>query len=52
MKSSIEVTCEEVDPRSDIEHYVICPICGQILDCRDKRQVAHHSDALHEPLVN
>jgi hypothetical protein len=47
----IDEMCEQADPRSDIEHFVVCPMCGQIFDCRDERQVAHHTEALHDPLA-
>lgn len=43
--------CREADPASDIEHYVVCPVCGQIFDCRDERQAGHHTDVLHEALI-
>jgi hypothetical protein len=43
--------CAKTDPSNELEHYVVCPVCGQILDCRDARQVAHHTEALHNPLL-
>ncbi|WP_395646388.1 hypothetical protein [Terricaulis sp.] len=43
--------CREADPESAIEHFVVCPVCGQIFDCRDLRQVNHHTDVLHDPLI-
>ena len=49
--SGIAEQCESADPLSEVEHYVVCPVCGQIIDCRDARQVAHHTEALHEPLL-
>ena len=47
---AVEELCEQADPKSDIEHFVVCPVCGQIFDCRDEAQVRHHTEALHEPL--
>lgn len=38
-------------PKSDVELFVVCPVCGQIFDCRDEVQVRHHAEALHEPLL-
>lgn len=43
--------CADADPRSPIEHFVVCPVCGQIFDCRDERQLEHHTEALHAPLL-
>lgn len=48
---AIEELCREADPASPIEHYVVCPICGQIFDCRDPVHIEHHSESLHDPLV-
>lgn len=47
---AVEELCEQADPKSEIEHFVVCPVCGQIFDCRDEAQVRHHTEALHEPL--
>jgi hypothetical protein len=47
---AIDEMCEQADPRSDIEHFVVCPVCGQIFDCREEAQVAHHTEALHDPI--
>lgn len=47
----IEEMCEHADPLSDVEHYVVCPVCGQIFDCREQRQMQHHTEALHDPLL-
>lgn len=44
--------CDQADPASDVEHFVVCPVCGQIFDCRDDAQVSHHTEALHEPLTS
>lgn len=42
---------DKADPKSDVELFVVCPVCGQIFDCRDEVQVRHHAEALHEPLL-
>ena len=47
-----EEICRNADPDSDIEHYVVCPVCGQIFDCRDNAQTVHHTEALHDPLIS
>jgi hypothetical protein len=41
--------CAQADPHSAIEHFVVCPICGQIFDCRETEQVRHHTQAQHQP---
>jgi hypothetical protein len=43
----VEELCEDADPRSEVEHLVICPVCGQIFDCRDEASVAHHGPEPH-----
>lgn len=47
---TIEDLCEEADPKSAVEHLVVCPVCGQIFDCRDAVSVAHHGESAHEAL--
>ena len=37
--------CEAAAPGDPIEHLVICPVCGQIFDCRDDAQMKHHANA-------
>lgn len=45
--------CHDTDANgSDIEFYVVCSVCGQIYDCRNTRQAAHHTEALHDPLID
>lgn len=34
---------------SNEERVVICPVCGQMFDCRDQAQVHHHSSGEHAP---
>jgi hypothetical protein len=48
---SIEDICEQSDPESDVEHLVVCPACGQIFDCRDPANLAHHDQPEHTPLL-
>ncbi|PZV34388.1 hypothetical protein [Mesorhizobium kowhaii] len=38
------------EPANEQENFMTCPICGQQIDMRDFRQVAHHDDPEHEPL--
>lgn len=37
-------------PADEIEHFHICPACGQPVDRRDLGQVFHHEDKGHQPL--
>jgi hypothetical protein len=46
---SVEEMCESADPQSDIEHFIVCPTCGQIFDCRVEEDVRHHAHAVHKP---
>jgi hypothetical protein len=46
---SVEQLCEGVNPSNPIEHIVVCPICGQMFDCRDQGAVRHHSRDQHNP---
>ena len=48
---AFDETCDRAAPKSDVEHFVVCPECGQIFDSRDEAQVRHHTEALHEPLL-
>ncbi|QGZ93960.1 hypothetical protein DSM104635_00775 [Terricaulis silvestris] len=48
-EDSVESLCQGIHPDSAEEHIVICPVCGQMFDCRDQLQVAHHSTAEHAP---
>jgi hypothetical protein len=43
----IRQQCQEADPSSTIEYYVVCAVCGQIYDCRDENAVIHHSTGEH-----
>jgi hypothetical protein len=47
----IDDLCKQADPASDIEHFVVCPVCGQIFDCRDERQARHLVDTVHDPFI-
>jgi hypothetical protein len=33
---------------AEAEHFMRCPGCGQMIDCRDLGQVFHHDDPDHE----
>ena len=47
---SVAEMCETAsDGDDDGPHIVVCPVCGQMLDCRDKAQVEHHESADHLP---
>lgn len=45
---TVRELCDGVSPDSAIEHLIVCPVCGQMFDCRDRAAVEHHSEALHE----
>ena len=48
---SVAEMCAEAPPQNDVEHFVVCPVCGQMFDCRDQDQVRHHTTSReHEPL--
>lgn len=46
---NVEQLCEGVNPNNPIEHIVVCPLCGQMFDCRDQGAVRHHSRDKHNP---
>jgi Fe2+ or Zn2+ uptake regulation protein len=48
---TIEEMCEGAE-QSPVEHFIVCPSCGQVFDCRDEAQVRHHSRSSHEPKLS
>jgi hypothetical protein len=40
---TVKQLCEGIAADSPVEHIIVCPVCGQMFDCRDQAQVAHHS---------
>ncbi|MER9652483.1 hypothetical protein NKJ26_03060 [Mesorhizobium sp. M0152] len=36
--------------KDEIEHFMICPVCGQEIDMRNLAEVLHHDNPHHEPL--
>ena len=38
------------DPAPEVDHFYPCPICGQMVDQRDLRQVFWHEEPGHTPL--
>jgi len=46
---TVEQLCEGVNPDSPLEHIIVCPVCGQMFDCRESAAVSHHSAPAHEP---
>jgi hypothetical protein len=48
----VKQLCEGVNPDSPVEHIIVCPVCGQMFDCRHAAAVAHHSVADHAPLYD
>ena len=41
--------CAGVRPDDKNERLIICPICGQMFDCRDEAHLEHHSRQDHTP---
>jgi hypothetical protein len=41
--------CEGVRADSPVEHLLVCPVCGQMFDCRERAAVEHHSQPDHDP---
>lgn len=46
--NALPVTAPPVD--DEAEHFVICPSCGQAIDCRRLGDVFHHEEPGHERL--
>ena len=38
------------EPMADGIRYVLCTVCGQVVDMRDLGQVDHHNGEAHAPL--
>lgn len=38
------------EPANELEHFIVCPSCGQMIDRRDLGQVIHHDEPGHAPL--
>ena len=41
--------CAGIRPDHEVEFIVVCPICGQMFDCRNLIHVDHHSSETHLP---
>jgi len=41
--------CAGVRPDDKNERLIVCPICGQMFDCRDAANLDHHSRDEHAP---
>jgi hypothetical protein len=46
---SVAEMCADANPNDTEDHLVICPVCGQMLDCRDGAQLAYHNGDYHRP---
>ncbi len=44
---NVRQLCAGVGP--DDERLIICPVCGQMFDCRDEGHLEHHSSEEHTP---
>jgi hypothetical protein len=49
---NVKQMCAGIRPDHEIEYIVVCPLCGQMFDCRDLLQVDHHSSEPHGPKLN
>lgn len=38
------------EPIAELEHYILCPECGQAVDVRASSEVFHHGEEGHRPL--
>ena len=38
------------EPANERDNFIVCSVCGQLMDMRDFRQVAYHADLTHKPL--
>ena len=36
------------EPASEAEHFIKCPVCGGLIDCRDLEEVFFHETPGHE----
>ncbi|MEI9428669.1 hypothetical protein [Mesorhizobium sp. Cs1299R1N3] len=36
--------------KPEAEHFIVCTICGQMIDMRKLDEVLHHADIVHDPL--
>lgn len=46
---SVRQLCAGVSPDDEKERLIICPVCGQMFDCRDQAYLEHHSSEEHAP---
>lgn len=37
---TVEQLCEGVNPDSPLEHIIVCPVCGQMFNCRESAAVS------------
>jgi hypothetical protein len=35
------------EPPNEFEHHIICPVCGEGVDCADVAEVMRHGDRSH-----
>jgi hypothetical protein len=49
---TVKQMCAGIKPEHDVEFIVVCPACGQMFDCRNTRQVEHHSTTHRAPRLN
>jgi hypothetical protein len=48
---SVQQLCEGATSGSATARIVVCPVCGQMFDCRIQAELAHHIIAEHKPLL-
>lgn len=49
---NVRQLCAGIKPDHEIEFIVVCPVCGQMFDCRNTGQLDHHSSDKHAPRIN
>ena len=43
--------CTAPDFEDEVQHFMLCPECGQAVDCRKLGDVLHHDEPGHERLT-
>lgn len=44
------IPCTAPDLENEAEHFILCPECGQAIDCRRLGDVLYHDEPGHEPI--
>lgn len=49
---TVKQLCEGVRHDNPEPHIIVCPVCGQMFDCKDAEDVAHHTLPDHRAKLN